>query len=385
MNRKEFLITSAKAGVGLLAGSHLSSCMASDPAKESTLLPKYWLWMRPSVKNSDDEWKRIFLEIREMGIEAVLPEVYSSNMALFDTGDFQTKELLLERMIPLAHEAGLQLHAWMWTMPCNHPQILKDHPDWYAVNRSGQRADQDPAYVPYYKFLCPRHPEVRQFIKKRVDALASISDLDGIHLDYVRLPDVILAEGLQPNYNIVQDKEYPQYDYCYCPTCREAYISKTGIDPLDIEDPENDKDWYQFRYDAVKDLVNDHLVPSAKAKNKTITAAVFPNWESVRQQWHEFDLDAFLPMLYQGFYNEDIPWIGNQTEDALRRLNHTKPIFSGLYLPHLKEKGMIAEAVESAMHGGSSGFSLFSYGDLKGQQKQEVKLIIDSLRTKTSK
>ena len=75
----------------------------------------------------------------------------------------------------------------------------------------------------YYKFLCPQKPEVRSFIAKQVHVLAAIIDLDGIHLDYVHLPDIILAEDLQPNYDIIQDQEYPEYDYCLCDTYSTAY------------------------------------------------------------------------------------------------------------------------------------------------------------------
>ena len=51
---------------------------------------------------------------------------------------------------------------------------------------------------------------------------------------------------------------------------------------------------------SVADLVNQYLVPAAHAKNKLITAAVFPGPSlartMVRQDWGRFELDAFLPM-----------------------------------------------------------------------------------------
>ena len=384
MKRKDFIKYVAGTGVSLSIGAQFGcnepklAEVSQEIASEHKGLPEYWIWHRPSTRATDDELKAEFADMKALGIDAVLPQIFASNKALFNIPDYETELPLLERMIPLAHQAGLELHAWMWTMPCNNPRIIADHPDWYAVNRAGQSADTAPAYVNYYKFLCPRKTEVREFVQKRVEALASISELNGVHLDYVRLPDVILAEALQPKYDIVQDKEYPEYDYCYCETCRSVFKEQTGIDPMDIEDPANDKDWYQFRYDAVVGLVNDYLVPAAKAKNKTITAAVFPNWESVRQQWHKFDLDAFLPMLYHGFYNEDIAWIGKETTKALDRLNHKKPIYSGLFLPHVEEEGALTKAIQSSYDGGSKGFTLFSYHDLKDYQKEELASIIKS-------
>ena len=179
--------------------------------------------------------------------------------------------------------------------------------------------------------MCPCHPEVQEFVRSNVSALAKIEDLDGIHLDYIRQPDVILAEALQPKYDIVQDKEYPQYDYPYSAYCRKAFIDQAGIDPMKLGDeaPAH-AEWRQFRYDAISNIVNNYAVPPAKNKRKKITAAVFPNWQSVRQQWHNWELDGFLPMLYHGFYNEDIPWIGEQVSKNKALLNDEQPIYLSL-------------------------------------------------------
>ena len=124
----------------------------------------------------------------------------------YDTDRFHVKEDILGKVIPICKSLDLEIHTWMWTMPCNNPAILKKHPDWYAVNGKGEPANTHPAYVDYYKFLCPKHPEVREFIQANVHSLASIGEIDGVHLDYVRLPDAILPEALQPKYNIVQTK-----------------------------------------------------------------------------------------------------------------------------------------------------------------------------------
>ncbi len=177
---------------------------------------------------------------------------------------------------------------------------------------------------------------------------------------------------------MIQDQEYPEYDYFYCDTCRSAYKDKYGVVPMDIADPANDKDWVQFRYDSITGLVNHHLVPEARKGNKKITAAVFPNWENVRQLWHEFELDGFLPMLYQGFYNEDIDWIGAETKNALIRLQDSKPVYSGLFLPHLKEPAELKAGIITSIEGGASGFSVFSYHDLSTEQKQVIMEVIES-------
>ncbi|MEM1320537.1 MAG: family 10 glycosylhydrolase [Bacteroidota bacterium] len=382
MQKRTFLKTLLGGGLSMMLGQGLSGCA---PAESTTAkadgpqLPKHWLWLRPNLEWSDEEWKKNFARIREVGIEAVLPQVYSSRDTLFDHPLLPVKERWLERIIPLAHAADLQIHAWMWTMPLNNQQLIEQHPDWFSVNRNGQPAHTHPAYVDYYKFLCPCHPEVQEFVAGNVEALGKIEDLDGIHLDYVRQPDVILAEALQPKYDIVQDKEYPEYDYPYSENCRRLFKEQSGIDAMDLgDDAPAHEAWRQFRYDAVSNVVNNFCVPMARKYNKPITAAVFPNWESVRQQWHRWDLDAFLPMLYHGFYNADVNWIGEEVRKARQRLGERKtPVYSGLFMPHLEGREL-EQAWEAAKAAGAKGISVFDYGSLKEEHWTGLKQILQS-------
>lgn len=381
MDKRKFLKLMGQGTLATLAGVTLPACGSKSQQAEQVLkmpkegLPDNWIWLRPQTGLPDDDWKKTFDTIAENGIEAVLPQIFNGTTALFDLPGFTVEEPLLERLIPLAHAAGLQIHAWMWSMPCNNQEIIAKHPDWYAVNGKGEPAHEKPAYVDYYKFLDPCHPEVQEFLQTRVRTLAKIEDLDGIHLDYIRLPDVILAEGLQPKYNLVQDREYPEFDYSYSTHCREQFMAQSGIDPMTLENPSENEEWRQFRYDSVTNLVNGKLVPVAKEYGKTITAAVFPNWESVRQQWHKWDLDAFLPMLYQGFYNADINWIKEETEKGLQRLNHTKPICSGLFIPHLNPEEL-GQAMAVAKEGGAKGVSIFAYSSMTPEHWATLKKVL---------
>ena len=381
MNKRRFLKTLSRSIVAAGLFPTLWRCQNESEARKiqafnirETPVPegpeKNWMWLHPGTRRSDDDWKRLFAQVKEAGIDAVLPEVYASNEAFFDHPNpiTSTKKPVLEQIIPLAHEAGLEIHAWMWTMPCNNPGVIRRHPEWYAVNGRGESAHDKPAYVPYYRFMCSRREGVQEFVRSNVEALSQISELDGIHLDYVRLPDVILAKGLWPKYNIVQDREYPEYDYCYCEKCRTLFREQTGIDPLiDLEDPSADDAWRQFRYDGISNLVNDKLVPTAKKYGKEITAAVFPNWMYVRQQWHTWKLDGFLPMLYHSFYNEDISWVGEQVRASYRRMalyHNTKPVYAGLFIPALKPEEL-PQAVKTGKAADAKGVALFSYKAMK--------------------
>jgi len=361
MRRRDFLKTAAVAVLG--ASQYLPSQTQSGTNSKPR---KNWVWIPLHPDRQLDDWKRLFATMRASSVHAILPEIYDGRHAYFPTHHLPVKADLLTSILPLARAEGLEVHAWMWSMPCLIPEILEKHPDWYNVNAEGESAADKPAYVDYYRFLDPGRPEVRAWVQTTVKELASIPDLTGIHLDYIRHPDAILPKGLWAKYKIVQDKVYPPYDYGYTAYEREQFKKKNGVDPLEIaagkiKDAALEKAWFQFRLDMVVDLVNDHLAPAARAQGKQITAAVFPGpslaREMVRQDWGRFQLDAFLPMLYNVFYEAGPEWVRDQTREAVSTVR--QPIYSGLFIHDMKPDGM-ARTIRMALEGGASGVSLFS-------------------------
>lgn len=359
MNRRK-----AIAQLGMSAMWFAASHPFSSRAMGATRKIKNWIWIGPETGKSLDYWKSKLETAKSNGIDAVLLEVYNSRAAFYDTERFPVTEDILSKLMPVCRSLELELHAWMWTMICNVDDIVRKHPEWYAVNGKGESANSKPSYVDYYKFLCPCNEEAQEFIRGNVESLARIGELDGIHLDYVRLPDVIIAPGLRQKYNVTQDREFPEYDYSYSASCRSQFKAKTGIDPLkDLADPAANKEWRQFRYDSVTNLVNDKLVPAAKRHKKTITAAVFPNWQHVRQEWRSWDLDGFMPMLYNNFYNESTEWIARQVKMELADLKTPIPVYAGLFVPALSADELRA-AIELSESSGASGISLFALNSM---------------------
>ena len=359
MNRRELLKALGISSVAVFSGQLGENLEAFGKGNKTKL--KNWAWITTDINSSIDDWKRNFAGMRKAGINAVLPEIFNSRFAFYRSKHLPVKDEWLEKILPIAKAEGLEVHAWMWTMICNIEDIIKKHPEWYMVNGKGESCIEKPAYVDYYKFLCPSRPEPIDFVAQRVNELAQYDQLDGIHLDYIRYPDVILAESLQPKYGIIQDHEYPEYDFCYCEVCRNTFKNNTGIDPVELKDPAANVEWRQYRYDTISNLVNNKLIPIAREHKKEITAAVFPpyNWINVRQQWPNWNLDAVLPMIYNEFYYKGILWIKEQTEKGVYSLRKSEPLYSGILVGAFSPDGL-AKAVDAAIAGGAKGVALFS-------------------------
>ena len=302
-----------------------------------------WLWMRIN-KRTDAEWQKWFALLKECGISGVMFEGYDENI------------------YRMCKEAGLEAHYWKWTM--NRRELLDKHPDWYAVNRKGESCHDKPAYVDYYRFLCPNHKGVAEYLAEDYVKEAHKPYVDGVHLDYVRMPDVILPVSLWKNYGIEQKEELPEYDYCFCEVCRSLFKEKTGQDPLELKYPMENQSWINFRLDAITRVVNA-VTKAVKADHKTISAAVFPGpsmaRRMVRQDWGQWSLDAYYPMIYNKFYYEGPEWIGRSVKDSVETVNGRAKIYAGLMFGDIKDK--FEEALDEAYDNGASGISFFDGPD----------------------
>ncbi|MEM9324719.1 MAG: hypothetical protein AAGA85_03650 [Bacteroidota bacterium] len=337
----------------------LVSCSFSEEPRK---IPVY-AWLGGPGDATDAELKTQFGGLKSKGIDVLMynggqdPATYS-------------------RVGKLAKAAGLGFHTWIPTMV----QAPKEGIDssWYALNGLGESALDKPAYVDYYKFLCPCKPGVYNWLERMYTAVAEVPEVDAIHLDYIRFPDVILARGLWDKYGLVMDREYPQYDYSYSEECVQGFMEKTGIDITAVEDPSQVEEWKQYRYDLITSIVN-RLTEAVHAKGKKINAAVFPGPNSVakkivRQEWNQWNLDAFFPMNYNDFYLEGTGWIGDVTNEAVATLDGKAPVISGLFIcpdpakkreePDPENHGLLpeelGEAIRQSMVNGAHGVCLFT-------------------------
>ena len=178
---------------------------------------KIWLWMGGHASWKAKQWDSVFSVFKSAGICGILTQADSATLA---------------GMIPIANKHGIIVEKWFVTMMNNDSVLINEHPDWFVVNREGKSSVTNPPYVGYYRFLCPSKPEVRQYLKTRLDEYLNIPGLNGIHLDYIRYPDIILPQALWSKYGIIQDKEYAPYDYCYCRICRKKFHLLKGSDPF---------------------------------------------------------------------------------------------------------------------------------------------------------
>lgn len=318
-----------------------------------------WTWFHGNDTTSAAAWRARFARLREHGISGVLVA----------DGD-------LGRMAAAAKAEGLEFHRWLFTMYRNTDRFAKrNHPEWFSVSREGRSSLTHPPYVASYNWFCPNRPGVREYLRDIVDRIAAQPDVDAVHLDYIRFIDVILPRGLWSRYGLVQHRELPQFDFCYCDVCREKFRQQTGIDPIKLEDPAADRAWREFRWNSITEVVT-LLSQPVHARKKRLSAAVFATptlaRQCVRQAWEKWPLDAVFPMIYHNFYLENVDWIGRAAREGVQALQGRAPLYAGLFVPRLTP-AELGKAISLTRDAGAAGVALFSMPRLTDAYLAELK------------
>ena len=329
-----FAMLAACVGIGLF------SCQPKEKT-QSKELPMFCTWY---TYNEAEDFDSICRSFSELGIDGIVLKAGTAEN--------------FRKSIPVAKKYGLTVYAWVWTIN-NHP-IAAEHPEWLSYNRDGYSIADSMAYVSYYKFLSPIIPGVREGICKQIDEICKIDGIEAISIDYHRLVDVVLPTTLWPNYGIVQDREYPQWDYGYHPEMIKAFKEKHGYDPREQEDPSKDEKWLQFRCDMVSEVAN--LVAETVHKNgKLMAASPFPtpkmSARMVRQYWGDWNLDIVFPMAYHNFYTEDVSFVADCTIENARDKQDITTLYAGLWGTNGPE---LFTSMDAAFNNGAQGVSFYT-------------------------
>lgn len=343
----------------------MAAC-SGEKAEKTTDYPLFWTWLDYRAGMNFDSVCNI---MSETGIDGVMLNAPTPD-------DYR-------EAIPIAQKYGIEVYAWLWTMNLEHDRetVLKEHPEWFSVNRKGESLADSIAYVGYYKFLCPALPEVREYIRKKIVAYCEVEGLNGIAIDYHRFVDVVLPTSLWAKYGIVQDVEYPEFDYGYHPEMIRLFKEKFGYDPREQEDPSADIKWRQFRCDQITEVAN-MIAETVHSYNKVMAASPFPtpamSRRMVRQDWGKWNLDIVFPMVYRNFYTGDVSFVSDCTNENVCDKNPNTTLYCGLMA---SDGPVLFDCMDAALNNGAQGIAIFTVQSLRTPElRQQFKAYTDSVR-----
>ena len=259
---------------------------------------------------SESDLVKIFDRLANAGINTVFFETVNAGYTIHPSRIAPQQNPLvqgwdpLEAAVKLAHERGMELHAWVWTFAVgnqrhniilNQPKddlgpILSRYPDWAISDRQGNKFHYSSGKV----FLDPANPGVRRYLSLLLEEIATRYQVDGIHLDYIRYPFQSSNGSKSYGYGIASRQQFKQM---------------TGVDPINLT-PRSPlwSQWMGFRIRQVDSFVASVSQNLKQQRPELIlSTAVFPmprqerltkiqqHWEEwVRQEW----IDMLVPMTY---------------------------------------------------------------------------------------
>lgn len=248
-----------------------------------------------------------------------------------------------------ARRCNIRVHAWFPI--CFDAHRLGAHPEWGMMDSNGQLSDQ---------WVCPTNAVWREELLAMYRNLLDHYGVDGIHLDYIRFPNM---------------------EVCRCPTCRANLSRRAGVNwPLDMnpeESPERQAVWWNYRADLIRELTSVIAARVRESSNEIqISASLKPegavSFDGVRQFGQSYEdlsplLDFITPMAYHQLDGHPVKWVQAVEVSGQWRAGST-PVWIGIQAYEepskaqmsLMEFGALLESVRK----GSPGVALYSYAPL---------------------
>jgi len=317
---------------------------------------------------SEQGLAKVFDRLAQAGINTVFFETVNAGYPIYPSKVAPEQNPLtkgwdpLAAAVKLAHERGMELHAWVWTFAIgnqrhntilNQPQnylgpVLTAHPDWANYDNQGNIIPLEQTKP----FLDPANPEARRYLLKLFEEIVSRYKVDGLQLDYIRYPFQDPKRGLV---------------YGYGSVARQQFQQMTGVDPITIS-PNSPlwQKWTEFRTEQVNSFVAEVAqMVRQKRSNLIVSVAVFgyPEAERIQmlqQNWEVWarrgDVDLILPMTYaqdtNRFQQLAQPWLTNESLGATL-------VLPGILLLNLPELSAI-DQIQLVRDSPNGGYALFA-------------------------
>jgi uncharacterized lipoprotein YddW (UPF0748 family) len=242
----------------------------------------------------------VFDRLQAAGINTVFIETVNASYPIYPSRVAPQQNPLtrrwdpLEAAVELAHERGMELHAWVWVFaagnqlhnrllnqPADYPgPVLNAHPTWAGYDNQGSTIPPGQTKP----FFDPANPDLRRYLLRLVEEIITRYDVDGVQLDYIRYP--------------FQDPSANR-TYGYGVAARQQFEAIAGIDPLavsprlDVQQPRAVQErqrflwdrWTEFRIQQVTSFVAEvSRLVKRERPDIVLSTAVFAKPEHERRQ-----------------------------------------------------------------------------------------------------
>lgn len=349
-----------------------TSAAARVAARVDSVRGVDYLWvLRNSLIHAEDI-PVVVARAKAMHVRGLLVQVVGRGDAWYRSDILPPPEPLqgagrdpLGELLPLAHAAGLEVHAWVncclvWSGP-HRPRdprhVLNAHPEWVARMSDGRPMTRlTPRQLARLRvegvFLSPTHPGVRLWLARIVQEIVRRYPVDGVQLDYIRQPGIPIG---------------------FDPTTRARFALEQGVDPLMFrrepawKRPRLDSLWAAFQQDQVTAIVRTvrdslHAVRPGLPLSAAVLADTSVAWARNRQPWSRWVRDGLLERAYLMCYAPTLSTVLGQLTELSAQLG-VQHIVPGIAM-YNTPLATAATKIKAARALGYPTIALYSYDSL---------------------
>ena len=335
-----------------------------------------WLDRGTIVKaKSKADLAKVFDRMAIAGINTVFIETLNSSYTIYPSQVAPKQNPLIENWDPLkaaielAHDRGMEIHAWIWTfaaanqrhneilnLPRNYlGPVLSKHPEWAMTDRRNNYFHHSSGKV----FFDPANPEVREYLQSLITEIATNYDVDGIQLDYIRYPF---------------QSHTGEINYGYSIAARQKFRSQTGIDPAKLR-PGGIlwSEWTEFRTEQVDSFVAEVSQNLKQLRPElTLSTAVFPmerleRLSKIQQGWEKWVANEWIDLLVPMTYAKDADRLYSLTSPLLGEFEQGKALLlPGIRLLNISDVAAL-DQMQLLRGMSTEGYALFAAENLNSR------------------
>jgi len=313
----------------------LLGCLAAAPlgAQPQPEIRAFWVdAFHPGIRTAQ-EAQQLVADAKRAGINTLFVQVRRRGDALYkksaepplDDPAYDPNFDALANIIDVAHQAGIEVHAWINAMPVWRDEQPPRDPR-HVFNQHGpgappeqnwltQSPTGDMKFLVGY-FLDPGHPAAAAYLAEIYLNIVRNYAVDGIHFDYIRYPETAerLPRGAPVGYN----------------ACNLARFRAATGKPEDYRPAPGDQQWIEWRRKQVTQLVR-RIYVEAKAIRPSIkvSAALIP-WGKPPTNEKDFEDAAPMQRIFQDWHG----WLKEGILDLAVPMNYARendPVVRGWF------------------------------------------------------
>ena len=345
------------------------------------------MWYR-STEKSDEEVRATLTKLKNLHVNALYLETWYEGTCpgFIDVEGVKHSSAngnydALEGFIRLGHEMGIEIHAWVenffvgFTASKNGPNGNADtftskmaslFADKLLIDKAGRN------YFYYHEnasfvFMNPFDAECRAKIIEIYKELVTKYGIDGLHLDYIRFPELNYIDGVS--------------DFGYNEDIIAAFAKETGI----VSDPHNfksgsseQKAWIDFRCSIITGFVKEVRDAILKINPDIwISAATYPNvddaHDNIFQDVRTWVKNGWMDEVFSMSYGTDNEYVGSNAAAYASFCKNNCFYSTGVSAFSKTLPGNFAKQLTEVRTAGSDGVSVFSLANIApGNYQHEI-------------